>query len=71
MLDEVGRGLTSVLGVEHPETVRVEANLAIVRRKTGSDIAFRLRRAFGDSHPVVQAVEQRRLTQRVIDVQPL
>lgn len=66
------------MGAEHPDTLRCQANLALVLKELGSTsrsadadlIVARLAKAIGPSHPTVVALRGGRYAHRVIDPHP-
>jgi hypothetical protein len=66
---------TRVLGLEHPNAMRCQANLALVERATGnpgaeasiSALRERLIDRVGEQHPIVVALQKRHYLYRIID----
>ncbi|GIF98602.1 FxSxx-COOH system tetratricopeptide repeat protein [Catellatospora citrea] len=79
LLDEVSARMAEVLGPEHPNTLRCVGNRALVAADRGeADAEAQLARVMervvkrvGPTHPIIEALRQRRYLNRIIDPHPL
>jgi hypothetical protein len=75
-MTQITAQLEQVLGPDHPDTVRGQANLALARRvRRGpvigeEEITERLKVRLGPNHPAVDAFGEHRYLHRVLDPHP-
>ena len=71
-------GLVRILGRDHTNTLRCQANLVVMQERVESgrraeleavtrELTYRL----GENHPAVEAVRESRLQRRIIDPHPI
>ena len=75
-LTEIVVKMRSVLSPDHPNTLRCEANLSLVRQSAGvadtnlNDLIVALEDRVGQQHPTAHALRRRELVHRIIDPHP-